>query len=215
MRVSGGVNKIGETDPRSVFCAGSDNQQQEVTVVTSAGISFSGAPDINSTNENSFPMGEDPENLWQSNSSCGKINGNNLGGGCICGIDQCSKPGNPYSSLVLSSHTGPDKQGGSSSKAERGETTIPKNGSPHTGSPGKERLWWARTTKTYNSAPLIQPPPDLVIETDASLLGWGVRCQELHTRGLWSVEEQKMHINALELLAIFLAIRTFPRGRIA
>ena len=57
--MSGGVNKIGETDPRSVFRAGSDNQQQEVTVVTSAGISFSGAPDINSANENSSPMGED------------------------------------------------------------------------------------------------------------------------------------------------------------
>ena len=137
VRVSGGVNKTSDSDPRSVLCAGSDNQQQEVLVVTSAGISISGAPDINSTNENSSLMGEDPENLWQSNSSCTKIDGNNSGAGCICGNDQCSKASNPYSSLVSPSHTGPDKQGGSSSRAERGETTIPKNGSPHTGSPGR------------------------------------------------------------------------------
>ena len=82
-------------------------------------------------------MGEDPENLRQSNSACRKIDGNNLGAGCSCGNDQCSKSGDPYSSLVSPSHTGPDKQGGSSSRAERGETTIPKNGSPHTGSPGR------------------------------------------------------------------------------
>ena len=116
---------------------GSDNQQQEVTVVTSARISISEAPDINRTNKNSSPKGEDPENLWRSNSSCRKIDGNNLGAGYICGNDQCIKAGDPYSSLVSPSHTGPDKQGGGSSRAARGETTIPKNGSPHTGSPGR------------------------------------------------------------------------------
>ena len=137
MRVSGGVNKTSDSDPRSVLCAGSDNQQQEVTVVTSAGISISGAPDINSTNENSSPTGEDPENLWRSNSSCTKIDGNNLRAGCICENDQCSKASDPYSSFVSLSHTGPDKQGGSSNRTERGETTIPKNGSPYTGSPGR------------------------------------------------------------------------------
>ena len=135
--VSGGVNKTSESDPRSVLCAGYDNQQQEVTVVTSAGFSISGAPDINSTNENSSPKGEDLENLWRSNSSCTKIDGNNSGAGCICGNDQCNKASDPYSSLVSPSHIGPDKQGGSSSRAERGETTMPKNGSPHTGSPGR------------------------------------------------------------------------------
>ena len=76
-----------------------------------------------------------------------------------------------------------------------------------------ELLWWARTAKTYNSSPLIQSPPDLVIKTDASLLGWGARCQELRTVGLWSVEEQMMHINVLELLEVFLAIKTFSKGK--
>ena len=94
--MSGGVNKTGETDPRSVFCAGSDNQQQEVTVVTSAGISFSGAPGINSTNENSSPTGEDPENLQQSNSSCRKIDGNISG---AVGITSAAKQAIPIAPL--------------------------------------------------------------------------------------------------------------------
>ena len=110
--------------------------------------------------------------------------------------------------------TGPDKQGGSSSRTERGETTIPKNGSPHTGSPGRTSVV-GQDCQDIQFCPLIQPPPDLVIETDASLSGWGATCQELRTRGLWSVEEQKMHINALELLAVFWQSRPFPRGRIA
>ena len=140
VQVSGGVTKTSDSNPRPVLCAGSDNQQQEVTVVTSAGISISGAPDINSTNENSSPTGEDPENLWRSNSTCAKIDGNNSGAGRICGNDQCSKASDPYNSLVSPSHTGLNKQGGSSSRAERGETTVPKNGSPHTRSPGRTSL---------------------------------------------------------------------------
>ena len=74
------------------------------------------------------------------NSSCREVLGNNSGASCICGNDQCSETGYPYSSFVSSSHTGPDKQGGSSSRAERGETTIPKNGSPHIGSPGRTAM---------------------------------------------------------------------------
>ena len=76
-----------------------------------------------------------------------------------------------------------------------------------------ELLWWARTAKTYNSAPPVQRPPDLVIEMDAPLSGCGDRCQELCTGGLWSVEEQKMHINTLELLSVFFAIKTFSKGK--
>lgn len=45
----------------------------------------------------------------------------------------------------------------------------------------------ASTARTHNSALLIQQPLDLIIETDASLSGWGARCQELCTgvSGQW------------------------------
>ena len=77
----------------------------------------------------------------------------------------------------------------------------------------EELTWWSQAAKNHNAAPIIIPPPDLVIEIDASLVGWGVRCLNQRTRGLWSVKEQKLHINVLELTAVLLAIQTFTKER--
>ena len=57
--------------------------------------------------------------------------------------------------------------------------------------------------------------PDLVIESDASHLGWGatLKDQELKTGGQWLTSEQEMHINCLELLAASLAIQTFAKEK--
>ena len=80
----------------------------------------------------------------------------------------------------------------------------------------KEELrWWMQEAQNYNGAPISMAPPNLVIESDASYLGWGasVKGQELRTGGQWSQSEQEMHINYLELLAAFLAIQTFAKQR--
>ena len=45
--------------------------------------------------------------------------------------------------------------------------------------------------------------------TDASLAGWGAHLQDLQAQGLWSEEEKQLHINYLELKAVFLALKTF------
>ena len=50
-------------------------------------------------------------------------------------------------------------------------------------------------------------PPDLIMESDASLKGWGATCRGQTIQGHWTLEEQKDQINALELRAIFLAIK--------
>ena len=34
--------------------------------------------------------------------------------------------------------------------------------------------WWSQELQKWNGRPIQPPPPDLTIETDASLLGWGV-----------------------------------------
>ena len=60
-----------------------------------------------------------------------------------------------------------------------------------------ELQWWSEQLVTWNGRNIHQPPPDLVIETDASLIGWGAVCQGVHTGGLWSQEEQLEHINVL------------------
>ena len=50
---------------------------------------------------------------------------------------------------------------------------------------------------------------DLEVFTDASLTGWGAVCGEARTHGFWSPEEKLNHINYLELLAVYHALRCF------
>ena len=77
----------------------------------------------------------------------------------------------------------------------------------------EELIWWSQQAEKWNSAPLVDVEPNLIIETDASLLGWGAWCNNTRTGGQWSLEEQEMHINALELLAATLATRSFAKDQ--
>ena len=54
-------------------------------------------------------------------------------------------------------------------------------------------------------------PADLGISADASTKWWVATCQGISTGGPWSEEEQKVHINILELKAVHLAILTFAK----
>ena len=49
----------------------------------------------------------------------------------------------------------------------------------------------------------------LQIFTDASKEGWGAHLNERTARGTWSLPESKLHINPLELKAVFLALKKF------
>ena len=55
----------------------------------------------------------------------------------------------------------------------------------------------------------------MVIESDASRLGWGatLKGQGLRTGGQWLTSKQEMHINCLELLAASLAIQAFAKEK--
>ena len=77
----------------------------------------------------------------------------------------------------------------------------------------KELTWWSQEAVTWNSAPIIPPAPGLIIETNASLARWGACCGGVQSCGLWSREEQEMHINVLELLAVTLAVKSFTKNR--
>ncbi|KAL3966727.1 ryanodine receptor 1 [Sarotherodon galilaeus] len=48
-----------------------------------------------------------------------------------------------------------------------------------------------------------------VVSTDASLRGWGALCEGASVRGIWSAAQRQLHINHLELLAVFLALKHF------
>lgn len=65
--------------------------------------------------------------------------------------------------------------------------------------------------KDWNGKAVLRRAPDMVIETDASNIGWGATCQESRTGGPWSRTESHLHINCLELLAATLAVKCFAK----
>ena len=71
--------------------------------------------------------------------------------------------------------------------------------------------WWAENIETVSKKVLTQKPT-IVIETDASLKGWGACVKDnkdLSTGGHWSKSEAAEHINYLELLAVWFGIQCF------
>ena len=69
--------------------------------------------------------------------------------------------------------------------------------------------WWLKEDNVLQGQPLQPVKHALQIFTDASKEGWGAHLNEFTARGSWSVPESKLHINYLELKAVFLALKKF------
>ena len=69
--------------------------------------------------------------------------------------------------------------------------------------------WWLEEDNVLQGQPLHPIRHALQIFTDASKEGWGAHLNEFTARGSWSVPESKLHINYLELKAVFLALKEF------
>jgi len=73
---------------------------------------------------------------------------------------------------------------------------------------GTELLWWnTHLEASYNV--ISHGEPTVVMSTDASSTGWGCALNDTSTGGHWTAEEARNHINYLELLAIYLALKSF------
>ena len=73
----------------------------------------------------------------------------------------------------------------------------------------KDLQWWDSQVAKFSSAQ-IQPPVTTVCYQVRCFKNWmGAVGQNVRTRGLWSIREALYHINNLELLAAFLALKTF------
>ena len=71
-----------------------------------------------------------------------------------------------------------------------------------------ELQWWIdNILQSYRD--IVQAPFRLTITSDASLQGWGACCNTQKAGGRWTTEEAKNHINYLELLACFLALKSY------
>ena len=77
-----------------------------------------------------------------------------------------------------------------------------------------EMRWWVRNLSTWNGKSFLNPDPelDIVITSDASLLGWDVECLGQTAQGCRSQIEMLQHINVLEMRAAELASRTCGRA---
>ena len=68
--------------------------------------------------------------------------------------------------------------------------------------------WWLQEDRYHQGIPLKIDPPSHTIFTDASLSGWGahVEPEGLLFHGLWTEDQSRLHINVLEMKAIFLSL---------
>ena len=79
---------------------------------------------------------------------------------------------------------------------------VPKSLHPHL-------RWWLEESNVLLGQSLHPLKHPLQIFTDASKEGWGAHLDEHTARGTWSLPESKLHINHLELKAVFLALKEF------
>ena len=57
------------------------------------------------------------------------------------------------------------------------------------------------------------PCINMTIYTDASSEGWGISHNNVKNGGRWNICESKLHINCLELLAVFIGLKTFCKDK--
>ena len=73
----------------------------------------------------------------------------------------------------------------------------------------RDLRWWSVPSHLVVGVDLALPHPELLLFTDASDAGWGAYLGSDHLSDLWSPDVSLFLINHQELLAVFLAIRSF------
>jgi len=66
--------------------------------------------------------------------------------------------------------------------------------------------WWISQLSNPQGVPLVSPPSQTLIFTDASEKGWGAHVDGQTFQGTWSAQEASLHINLLELRAVRLTL---------
>ena len=71
-----------------------------------------------------------------------------------------------------------------------------------------ELNWWIDSADTLYK-PICNTLPEITLFTDASNQGWGAVLNKCRIGGQWTTLEANNHINYLEMLAVFLALKAF------
>ena len=73
----------------------------------------------------------------------------------------------------------------------------------------RDLSWWMVKDHLLMGVRFGTPAPDLHLYSDASSSGWGAHLLDQNVSGVWSAQEKLLHINLLEMKALFLALQAF------
>lgn len=73
--------------------------------------------------------------------------------------------------------------------------------------------WWLQNISKSGYS-LAQRNYSYKFFSDASSSGWGAVCLSQKTGGFWNKDEARYHINYLELLATFYALKSFVKNEL-
>ena len=73
----------------------------------------------------------------------------------------------------------------------------------------RDLSWWMVRDHLLMGVRFGAPAPDLHQYSDASCSGWGAHLLDQHVSGVWSDQEKLLHINLLEMKALFLGLQAF------
>ena len=69
--------------------------------------------------------------------------------------------------------------------------------------------WWLKDVNLFWGVPLKESLPEITLTADATSVGWGGVYGQQSVQGWWTAEQQKLHINILELEAVILCVQQF------
>ena len=73
----------------------------------------------------------------------------------------------------------------------------------------RDLSWWKVRDHLLTGVRFGTPAPDLHLYSDASSSGWGAHLLDQNVSGVWSAQEKLLHINLLEMKALFLGLQAF------
>ena len=155
----------------------------------------------------SSPVGSDP--YWTGGRTF-KKNTNNaiptgLSGPAIHVLDRPANSHRETSSPRLSAH---ETYTVASQKQLEGTGNTRKS-DPNSRVTAPHLQWWLEEDNMLQGQALHPVKHALQIFADASKEGWGAHLNEHTARGTWCLPESKLHINYLELEAVFLVLKEF------
>jgi hypothetical protein len=70
--------------------------------------------------------------------------------------------------------------------------------------------WWI-SPEAFTGVLSVTPPSQLTLFTDASTTGWGATVMKHKASGIWNTQLAQLHINALEIQAVWQALKEFQQ----